>query len=1240
PCANYHNYGYSQQIFDASELQAGQITDIAFQYGSSSAMTKTNVKIYLGHTTKSEFTSGTDWVAADDLTEVYSGPFHCSGNGVFNTFTLTTPFNYNGTDNLVVAVHKENNGYEGSSYNFTYTYCSGSKTLYYQNDYTDCPVASPASGTTASFRNNVQFCFTPQACRSVTNLIVDNITTNRARAHWYPGADETEWHVINSTEQMTEDELAASTNYTTVTDNPFNMYFGLTKDMDYYFYVRGNCGEGETSKWKEIHYTTLPSCSTPATAVATSEADNSITFTVTSGKYGTEGTYDYRYWIVGTTDTTTISAQGAEYTATGIAGCVDYAWEARANCSGNGEGASRWVAGNDVHVCGAISLPYSESFETVPMTYSGPGMIETICWNDLNATEVGGSATYPKYNASTSYATAGSKTLQFYSSNTTPIYVILPKLADATQCQVKFDCAVENLSSSGRFQIGYLTDPTDATTFVPAFTDNPTATYSMQTRVANLFNIPEGARIAICYTAGNYTNYYGWIDNVRVDTVPYYNVATAVAPEVTPAIGAVEAAYNESDTLSAGVFYGGSAPVFTAVPNEGIEFINWTNANNGDTLATVNPWTINIAQDTAIVANFDTASFDLNVVVAPGHDIFGEVAGSGTFLYGRTVNFSATPMDHYSVVWPDGNTDNNRSMVMPGHDTTIVAHFTIDKHQLTVAMNDSSKGTVTGTGVYDYGTFVEITATPNDPDHIIFTGWSNGETNDTITIDLQHDSTVVANFIWDTHTVATSVNDESMGSVTGAGTYTHDDVARLIATPADHHIFVEWSNGLTNDTIDVTVVSDTALTATFDWDSHDITVLKNVDSMGVVTGAGNYYHGTPVTLTATPAAHHHFVDWSTGETTTTITVTADDDTTITANFAADIHTIAANVNDTVMGHVEGAGEYAYGTMATLTAVANEHYHFVNWSNGETSDVLSFVVVGDSTVTANFAIDQHIVTVNANDDALGTVTGAGTYNYGSQITLTATPADAHSLFTGWSNGETNDTIVITVTGDTTITANFTLDSHIITANVNDTVMGHVEGAGEYVHGSMATLTAVANEHYHFVNWSNGESSDVLSFVVVGDSTVTANFAIDQHIITAQINGNGSVTGEGTYNYGDQATLTATADAGYEFDGWEIDGVSYTDSTVTITVEKDMIVVANFIVKTSVEETEADNYVAYVENNEIIVSGVAEHTVSVYDMNGRLVSTIKNAVDVERFTVNAAGVYVIRVNNMASTRVIVK
>ena len=68
-------------------------------------------------------------------------------------------------------------------------------------------------------------------------------------------------------------------------------------------------------------------------------------------------------------------------------------------------------------------------------------------------------------------------------------------------------------------------------------------------------------------------------------------------------------------------------------------------------------------------------------------------------------------------------------------------------------------------------------------------------------------------------------------------------------------------------------------------------------------------------------------------------------------------------------------------------------------------------------TKNFTI-----TVNSNNDAWGTVSGAGSYADGATATLTATPKEGY-LFVKWQDGNTDNPRTITVTADATYTAYF-------------------------------------------------------------------------------------------------------------------------------------------------------------------------------------------------------------------------
>ena len=307
-------------------------------------------------------------------------------------------------------------------------------------------------------------------------------------------------------------------------------------------------------------------------------------------------------------------------------------------------------------------------------------------------------------------------------------------------------------------------------------------------------------------------------------------------------------------------------------------------------------------------------------------------------------------------------------------------------------------------------------------------------------------------------------------------------------------------------------------------DNYTVTATCDAEQ-GSVSGAGAYPNGKEVTLTATAAEHYHFVQWSNGETANPYTFTLAGDTTITAVFAIDQHIVTASGEH---GTVAGGGKHNHGSDVTLTATADAHYHFVQWSNGETTNHYTFTLAGDTTINAVFAIDQHTVTAVGEH---GTVTGAGTYEYGTEVTLEAT-ADAHYHFVQWSNGETTNPYTFTLAGDTTINAVFAIDQHTVTAVGEH---GTVTGAGTYEYGTEVTLEATADAHYHFVQWSNGETTNPYTFTLAGDTTINAVFAIDQHTVTAS-GENGTVTGAGTYAYGAEVTLTATANDHFHFVQW--------------------------------------------------------------------------------------------------------
>lgn len=150
PISSCWGYSYTQQIYTKAQINTlGQITKIRFYYVSGTTTQSVDWVIYLGHTTKTSFTSTSDWVPIGSLTQVYSGTVTYPATGNWMEITLTTPFNYNNADNLVVAVDENTAGYF-CSINW-YGFTSGTNTgIYYRSDGTN---PNPASPPTASGRS-------------------------------------------------------------------------------------------------------------------------------------------------------------------------------------------------------------------------------------------------------------------------------------------------------------------------------------------------------------------------------------------------------------------------------------------------------------------------------------------------------------------------------------------------------------------------------------------------------------------------------------------------------------------------------------------------------------------------------------------------------------------------------------------------------------------------------------------------------------------------------------------------------------------------------------------------------------------------------------------------------------------------------------------------------------------------------------------------------------------------------
>lgn len=156
------------------------------------------------------------------------------------------------------------------------------------------------------------------------------------------------------------------------------------------------------------------------------------------------------------------------------------------------------------------------------------------------------------------------------------------------------------------------------------------------------------------------------------------------------------------------------------------------------------------------------------------------------------------------------------------------------------------------------------------------------------------------------------------------------------------------------------------------------------------------------------------------------------------------------------------------------------------------------------LTAVFTPRNYTLTVQSADATMGSVDphGSISVNYGGTFSVTAHP-NAGYHFEHWEDEtgavvSTDNPYSFSVPGDVHLFGVFGAGG-LYTVNVNwDASMGTVDFPTEPImEGTTITLTATANDGYHFVNWTaeNGSvlsTDNVYNMTVTGDVTLNANF----------------------------------------------------------------------------------------------------------------------------------------------------
>ena len=253
---------------------------------------------------------------------------------------------------------------------------------------------------------------------------------------------------------------------------------------------------------------------------------------------------------------------------------------------------------------------------------------------------------------------------------------------------------------------------------------------------------------------------------------------------------------------------------------------------------------------------------------------------------------------------------------------------------------------------------------------------------------------------------------------------------------------------------------------------------------------------------------------------------------------------------------------------TLNNPTKTGYTFLGWtgSNGNTPSTnvsISKGSTGSKTYTANWKINQYGITLNVAPTEGGTTTGSGTYDYNSNVQISASPNIGYQ-FVKWNDGNTNSSRTITLgASDVTYTASFSPKTYVIRFKTNES--NYLQNNYSITYGQsigdLPTDSTPPSGDYVLLGWYLDPNDEDNKNVINGTILNKTNFNIQSNDsneitlyakykqlrkFTVSFDSNGgsnvdSIQVFETLTYGfNNPSFPSSERTGYEFVGWTYNG----------------------------------------------------------------------------------------------------
>ena len=333
------------------------------------------------------------------------------------------------------------------------------------------------------------------------------------------------------------------------------------------------------------------------------------------------------------------------------------------------------------------------------------------------------------------------------------------------------------------------------------------------------------------------------------------------------------------------------------------------------------------------------------------------------------------------------------------------------------------------------------------------------------------------------------------------------------ATPGEYKL--RFSNVAFSDVNAVSYEQNDFVVNLTVYQDYNITATSANETMGTVTGGGNYRNGTKATLTATPNEGYHFVKWSNDVTENPYTFAVDKDLALTATFDAKEYNLIYMVDGVEYKKVP----VKFGSTITPEAFPTKvGYTFSGWG-----EIPATMPTSDVTVNGTFAINKYTFTFDTDG---GSEVAGITQDYNSAITAPTAPTKTGYTFVGWVPA-----IPETVPAENmSFKAQWTINQYTLTFDADNgteaTVITQDFGT------KFDSPAAPTKTGYTFAGWD----SEVPETIPAENKSFKALWTINQYTFSFDADG-GSDVAAITQNYGTKIeSPAAPTKPGYTFAGW--------------------------------------------------------------------------------------------------------